>query len=610
MTANRLFTILTALCCLLTPAAPAADSPLSPPVPEGRDPALWTLMSEYLEAIHTRSPESIGPQFGDERLNDRMGDVSAAAELAWVDNLVSFRASAADLDPAGFSEADRLDADLLRYTLDQQLAAAPLKRWQMPVSGQAGPQVWLPQLADQLPMSTDKHRRDYLQRLKQVPIIIGDTMDNMRLGVAEGRVPPRAVVEPAVAQAIAQANPDDAADPTQSPFYRPFLTIDQDSDIAREARAVIADRIIPVYQEFALFLQNAYLPLCRDSAGISRGVDGPGAYDIAVAEHTTLPEATARSIHETGLAEVARIRAEMLEVIARTGWDGNNSAWNSDDEKFAAFIQFLRTDPRFYHDDPDALLEGYKVICKDIDAEMPRLFATLPRLSYGVRPLPLFASAAAPTAYYYPGSPAAGLPGYFTANITRLDQRPKYEMVALTLHEAVPGHHHQIALAQELEGQHPLRTTMGFTAFVEGWALYAERLGLEVGEPPRGLYNDPYDDFGRLNFEMWRALRLVVDTGIHAFDWPREEAIAYMTANSALSTHNIASEVDRYIAWPGQATGYKIGQLKILELRAHAEAQLADKFDRRTFHDALLNAGALPLPVLEAKIHRWIDTQR
>tara|TARA_R110000782_G_scaffold12913_1_gene38205 strand:- start:11621 stop:13465 length:1845 start_codon:yes stop_codon:yes gene_type:complete len=599
------------LILLALPLAPAAAavSPLSPPVPEGRDSALWTLMSEYLEAMHERSPESVGPSFGDERLNDRLGDVSAAAEEAWNEQVAAFRLRAESLPLTDFTGPDRLDADLLIFDLDRQIAGAPFKGWQMPINSQGGPQVWLPQLSDRVPMRTEAHRRDYLARLRQVPIVVGDTIDNMRLGLAEGRVPPRAAVEPAVAQAMNQAAAAYRTDPASSPFYRPFLTADQDSELAREARAVIAERIVPVYQELALFLQNEYLPACRASFGASEGVDGIALYNHALTEHTTLPDATAESIHRTGLAEVARIRAEMMDVIARTDWTGNETAWADDDAKFAAFVDFLRTDPRFYFTNPDDLLSAYKVASKDIDAEMPALFGRLPRLSYGVRPIPTFAARAAPTAYYYPGSLPAGIPGYFMANLTSLDHRPRYEMVALTLHEAVPGHHHQIALAQELENQHPLRTTYGFTAFVEGWALYAERLGLEVGPAEGGLYADPYDDFGRLNFEMWRALRLVVDTGIHAFGWPRQEAIDLITANSALSAHNIVSEVDRYIGWPGQATGYKMGQIRISAMRARAEDTLGDAFDRRAFHDALLESGALPMPVLEAKMDRWLQEQ-
>lgn len=607
------------LALALAPAAPAlaqggpadrAESPLSPPAPEGRDPGLWAFMSRYLEALHERSPEWIGPAFGDERLNDRLGDTSARAEQEWIETVTEFRIELERLPKDGFTEPDRLDAGLLAHELDRQIAGAPFRAWQTPVTSQGGPQVWLPQLGDRVPMATEKHRRDYLQRLKQVPIVVGDTMENMRLGIAEGRVPPRAAVEPAVAQAMTQANPEYRRQPENSPFYRPFRDADQDSDTARQARRVIAELIVPVYEEFALFLQNEYLPACRETVGISDGVDGQAAYDHALAVHTTLPDATAESVHRTGREQVARIRAEMMGVIARTDWQGNNAAWNSDDEKFLAFVQYLRSDPRFYFTEPEDLLNAYKVASKDIDAEMPRLFRRLPRLSYGVRAIPTFAARAAPTAYYYRGSLEGGIPAWFMANLTSLHQRPKYDIVALTLHEGVPGHHHQIALAQELENQHPLRATFGFTAFVEGWALYAELLGLEVGGPPgRGLYADPYDDFGRLNFEMWRALRLVVDTGIHAMGWTRQDAIDIMTANSALTEHNIAAEVDRYIGWPGQATGYLMGQLKIRELRARAEQQLGDRFDLRSFHDALLDAGALPLPVLEAKIDRWIDEQ-
>lgn len=592
-------------------ALAAAGSPLSPPVPPGRDPGLWAFMSRYLEALHEASPEWVGPAFGDERLNDRLGDVSATAQAAWERRITEFRLEIERLPRNRFSPADQLDADLLIYELDRQIAGFPFKSWQMPVNSQGGPQVWLPQLSGQLPMRTDKHRRDYLQRLKQVPLVVGDTIENMRWGIVDGRVPPRAAVEPAVAQALAQANPDYLADPSTNPFYRPFLTIDQNSELAREARRVIAEQIVPVYQELALFLQNEYLPACRETVAISDGIDGLAAYDHALTVHTTLPDVTAESIHRMGLEQVARLRAEMMRTIARSDWAGNQSAWESEGHKFAAFTQYLRTDPRFYFTDPEDLLNAYKIASKNIDAEMPRLFRRLPRLSYGVAPIPAFAARAAPTAYYYPGSIEAGNAGMFMANLSNLEQRPKYDIIALTLHEGVPGHHHQIALAQELEGQHPLRSTFGFTAFVEGWALYAELLGLEVGGPPgQGLYADPYDDFGRLNFEMWRAMRLVVDTGLHALGWTRQQAIDYMIANSALSPHNIASEVDRYIGWPGQATGYLMGQLRIRAMRAKAEQALGDRFDLRAFHDALLESGALPLTVLEYKMDRWIADQR
>jgi len=367
---------------------------------------------------------------------------------------------------------------------------------------------------------------------------------------------------------------------------------------------------VPVYTELAVFLSNEYLPATHEEIGAGQSIDGRGAYDAMIAAHSTLPELSADDIHQIGLGEVQRIRAEMMVVIARTDWSGNRGSYASPDAKFDAFVEYLRTDERFYYDDPQALLDGYKVLSKTIDPELADLFGTLPRLPYGVRPLPAMAAESAPTAYYYPGAQSVGRPGYFVANLSKLDQRPKYEMLALTLHEAVPGHHLQIALAQEIEDQHPIRKTMGFTGFVEGWALYAEKLGLEMGAGERGLYRDPYDDFGRLNFEMWRALRLVVDTGMHAMGWSREKAIDYMAANSALAEHNIAAEVDRYIGWPGQATGYKLGKLEILRIRRQAEEALGDAFDIRAFHDELLGDGAMPLPVLREKMGRWIEDQR
>jgi len=271
-------------------------------------------------------------------------------------------------------------------------------------------------------------------------------------------------------------------------------------------------------------------------------------------------------------------------------------------DDFAKFVNFLRTDPRFYFTDKRDLLAGYRDIAKRIDANMPLLFGQLPRLPYGVKEMPGFIAAASPTAYYYSGSLKTGKPGYFVANTFNLDQRPKYEMVALTLHEAVPGHHHQISLAQEAEGVHEWRTTLSYTAFGEGWALYAERLGEEM----KDVYRTPYDRFGRLSYEMWRAMRLVVDTGIHAKQWKRQRAIDFMLANSALTEVNIAREVDRYIAWPGQATAYKIGELWIRRLRTEAEKELGDAFDLRAFHDTLLAVGSVPLPLLERRIHAWI----
>ncbi|MEZ6244000.1 MAG: DUF885 domain-containing protein [Phycisphaerales bacterium] len=608
-----------ALGVALTVELPALAAPEARPTaaraPE-RDPDLIALMDEILEATLETYPEQVGPALGDDRFNDRLSDNSPAAVAAWTQRQKAWLDRAKALDMRGASEEDLLDRDLLVYQLDLAVRLAALHREQMPVNTMGGPQVWLPQLWQSVPFTRPKHDADYVARLEQVANQIGDAIDEMRAGMEAGRVPPRVVVEPTVEQAMAQATPSIQADPTLSPFFTPLRKLDENDPLAQRAEAAIRDQIVPAYVELALFLQNEYLPACRATVAISDSVDGVEAYNLALKEHTTL-DLTADEVHKIGLSEVARIRAEMLDTIRRTDWYPREGAKYHDDQAlFDAFVAYLRSDPRFYFDDADELLAAYRDIAKRVDAEMPKLFAMLPRLPYGVRPIPPFAAKASPTAFYYPGSLKSGIPGYFMANTYALDQRPKYDMIALTLHEAVPGHHQQIALALELENVHPLRRMGGYTAFVEGWGLYAERLGLEMGVDDvddgadRGLYADPYDDFGRLNFEMWRALRLVVDTAIHTKGWSREQAIQYMLANGALTETNVANEVDRYIGWPGQATAYKIGQLKILELRARAEKALGEDFDLRAFHDAILDSGALPLPVLEKKIDRWIASQR
>lgn len=595
---------------LLLPSAPAWGQGYLPPVPEGRDPGLWDLMNRAIDTMYEANPMGIGPLLGDHSRDGELGDGSAAGIEKHTRLMGAYLEELKALDRSGFSDADTLDADLLRYQWTQDQRLAKFKDWQMPVNSIGGPQVWLPQLGDQMPTRTREDLANYLTRLKRVPIVVGDTIDNMRLGISEGRVPPRVVVEPTVEQSMAQANPEFREDPTKSPFYGPFEKLDEHDPLAVEAREIIAQRIVPVYMELAVFLNNEYLPACRDTVGAAQGVDGIEAYSAMIASHTTQPQYSADDVYRIGLDEVKRIKSEMMGVIARSDWTGNDKSWASPDAKFNAFTEYVRTNPRFYYDDPDDLLNAYRVICKAIDPELTKLFGTLPRLTYGVRPLPGLSAESAPTAYYYPGSLTNGLPGYFVANLTKLDQRPKTEMMALTLHEAVPGHHLQISLAQEVENQHPIRKTMGFTGFVEGWALYAEKLGLEMGEGEFGLYEDPYSDFGRLNMEMWRAMRLVVDTGMHSKGWSRERAVEFMQQNSALAMHNIESEIDRYIGWPGQATGYKMGEIEILKIRRLAEQTLGDAFDLRAFHDELLGDGALPLPVLREKMSRWIDTQR
>jgi len=321
----------------------------------------------------------------------------------------------------------------------------------------------------------------------------------------------------------------------------------------------------------------------------------------------TTTDLAAKQIHDIGQSEVKRIKAEMMNVIRSSDFyrERADSRKLEDQQLFNAFVRYLRNDPRFYHNTPDELLAGYRDICKQVDAQLPKFFKTLPRLPYGVDEIPSFMAPQQTTAYYQSGDIRNAQAGFFMANTYQLDQRPKYEMITLAMHEAVPGHHLQVALAQEMENQPEFRKDAWFTAYGEGWALYSERLAIEMG-----LITNSYDDFGRLTYEMWRACRLVVDTGMHALGWSRDQAIQFMLDNTALSELNIKNEIDRYIAWPGQATAYKIGELKIRELRAHAEKELGAKFDIRDFHDVVLGAGSVPLGVLERRVSQWIDGQK
>lgn len=593
--------------------AQPADAP-----PPGRSPELWGVLDDYVAWQMDQSPEW-ATQRGLPGYADRLSDPSPEATRSRLADMQSFLNSLARLSELPLSPADHEDIELLARDLQLGLEGARFHPEQTPVDARWGPQIWLPQMPDQLNFNKPGDYADFAARLEQIPWYLEQTTRQMRLGLEAGRVPPRASILGADQQAAALATEAIAADPTQSPFYRPFAALDDDHPTAARARAAIEEGVTPAFAEFARFLREEYIPACRESPAASDSVDGLAWYAHQLKVHTTT-DLTPDEVHQIGLREVARIRAEMIGVVKMTDWyadrlEATVDAPEDDDALLASFIDYLRTHPRFYHDSPEALLAGYRDIAKRVDAELPRFFRVMPRLPYGVREMPALAAPGSPTAYYYPGSLRAGVPGYFVANTYRLDQRPRYEMIALTLHEAVPGHHLQIAIKQELEGVHEFRTLQSVTAFSEGWALYAERLGLEMGDRPLsqggfGFYDDPYDNFGRLTYEMWRACRLVVDPGIHAKGWSRQQAIDFMLANTALSAHNVEKEVDRYIGWPGQACGYKLGELKIRELRALAEGTLGDDFDLRAFHDHLLAAGAIPLDVLESRMFDWVEAQR
>lgn len=592
------------------------------------DRAVLALLDEDDQAGLRRNP--IGAtRRGDRRYDALLPDLSPRAEAQELAENTALLARLEKIDRAALSKDNALNAMLLERSLKDRIEGARFNGWQQQVTPMDGPHQDLPQMPDSITFITEKHYEDYCARLESIPGYLDQSIANMREGLKAGNTPAKVVMGKAHEQALEQGDARFETDPTQHDLYRPFQKRGKDDALAARARKAIAQGAVPGFRGYGVFLRDEYIPGCRETIACADLPDGAARYRYALRVMTTT-DMTPEQIHDKGLAEVARIRAEMMQVIARSDFPEKNSHPGGGDDLFRAFLNYLRTDKRFVCRTADELLLGYRDVAKQWDAEMPRLFGRMPRLPYGVREMPLFIAPSQTTAFYQSGSLKNGQAGYFVANTYKLEERPKYDMVPLTLHEASPGHHHQIALAQEMENVPEWRKHRWHTAYGEGWGLYSERLGLEVGEgrpdstyapiPPgaaptprvkpgepgyKGMYQHPYDDFGRLTYEMWRAMRLVVDTGMHAKGWARDRAIRFMLDNSGLTRENVEREVDRYIAWPGQACAYKIGELKIRELREGAEKALGPKFDVRSFHDCVLGSGSVPLSVLEAMVQDW-----
>ncbi|MFT4887693.1 MAG: hypothetical protein ACI8V0_001924 [Pseudohongiellaceae bacterium] len=445
-------------------------------------------------------------------------------------------------------------------------------------------------------MTTAEDYEAYFARLREFPRYFRENMDNMREGIRTGFVLPQIVIDGVLPTVRAQVYDN----PEQSSLFDPLkslsdsLTPQQQEQILTEGRQAINEFAIPAFRELADFLENEYYPASSTSIGVTELAGGDDYYAHQIRRYTTLTNLSADEIHTIGLSEVSRIRTEMDALIDNLEFDGS----------FEEFTNFLRTDPKFYATSKEQLLKEAAFVAKKIDYRMPEFFGRLPRLPYGVVPVPDEIAPNYTTASYNSAPIGGTRGGAYWVNTYALDQRPLYELTALTLHEAVPGHHQQNAIARELDNLPDFRQQLGFSAFGEGWGLYAEKLGIEMG-----VYETPYDDFGRLSYEMWRACRLVIDTGIHAKGWSRDRALAYLSDNTSLSEANVRAEVDRYISWPAQALAYKLGEMKILELREKTETALGVEFDIREFHDAVLGNGALPLDALEASIDRFIASQ-
>jgi uncharacterized protein (DUF885 family) len=447
-----------------------------------------------------------------------------------------------------------------------------------------------------MPLRTAKDYENYIARLNAFPAYLGQVQALLEKGMQTGWTQPAGPLRSIPRQIEEQLVGDAEASALYAPFVKfPEGVPAQDRErLAAAARKAIGAGVFPALTRLHDFVRDRYLPAGRPRIAANSLPDGKAYYEFAIRDYTTTT-LSADQIHDLGMSEVKRIRGEMQKVIGESGFNGS----------FDEFLSFLRTDPRFYYTKPEDLLIGYRDIAKRADEQLPSLFAELPRTPYGVQPFPDFEAPSQTTARYYPGAEDGSRAGLFMANLYKLDARPKYEMEALTLHEAVPGHHLQIARAQELTDLPAFRRNGGYTAYVEGWGLYAESLGTEMG-----FYTDPYSHFGQLTYEMWRACRLVVDTGMHAKGWSRQQAIDFMKENTAKTELDITVEIDRYIVWPGQALAYKLGELKLKELRARATQALGEKFDVRRFHNAVLDNGPLPLTVLEREIDRWIAAQR
>ena len=550
------------------------------------------LFGDYWNFQMERSP-MWATYLGDHRFDDRIPDLSMEARGRERVALEGFLQRAIDLGKQGLiGPGDSLNADLFAREIKIELDDWEWHDELMPITQQSGPQIDFAELANYHPFKTVRDVENYILRLKQFGEYIRQHIIRMNLGMDQGLVPARITIEKALPQVQAHV----VADPATSVFAEAIDKMDSTIPEAERARlrkeilAAILNHVIVGYDMLGTYLRTAYLPHCRDTVGCLALPRGKERYANRARRYTTT-SLTPEQIHDLGFKELKWIRAAMEQIKDSVGFKGTLNE----------FIEHLKTDPQFHYSTPDSLVEGFKTILAEMDKKLPLLFGKLPKTPYSYREIEPYRAASAPDAYYYSAPDDGSRPGYFYINSYKPEQRPKYTMQALAFHEAVPGHHMQISIQQELTGLPDFRRHGGYTAFVEGWGLYSERLPKEVG-----FYNDPYSEFGRLTYEAWRACRLVIDPGIHYMGWTREQAIQFMRENTGLSDLNIESEIDRYIAWPGQATAYKIGQLQILKLRAMAQTELGPRFDVRAFHDELLSDGALPLELLEKKMMRWV----
>jgi uncharacterized protein (DUF885 family) len=531
---------------------------------------------------------------GDHRYDDQLPKVSLADEHRRHAARRGFLKRLEAIDRDALPVADRANYDIFGRGLRDQIREHEFQTYLMPIVDRWGFHIDFPELPRNTTLATTTDYENYIARLGGFADYAAGHIELMREGVRRGMTVPSVIMQ----RFKEPLEPQIVDDPENSLLYKPLREFPsavpktEHERLRAAARKAIAGSVVPGYRKFLEFMKDEYVPNCRGTIAAAALPKGRDYYRFCVAKFTTLDDRSPDEVHAIGQAEVKRIRAEMDQIIRDVKFDGD----------FSKFTEFLRTEPKFYPKSAEELEKEVAFVLKRMDGQLPSLFGRLPRMPYGVRQVPDYIAPQSVAAYYQTPTGDGRRAGFFYINTYNLPSRPLYMLEALSLHEAVPGHHLQLAIQQELENIPPFRKYTGFTAFVEGWALYSERLGLEAG-----FYKDPYSNFGRLSMEMWRACRLVVDTGIHHLGWTRDQAIEFMRANSPMPLHDIRAEIDRYIGWPGQALAYKTGEMKIRELRTNAEERLGKQFDVRAFHDVVLGSGALPLGMLEANVRAWVD---
>jgi uncharacterized protein (DUF885 family) len=561
---------------------------------DGNRKALNQIFEDYWQDNLVHSPE-FASMLGDKRFNDQISDYSVKAFNERLSREQGFLMRLAAIDTAGLSDQEKISRDLLLRQIVDDQESAEFKEWEMPINQMGGIYTTYPDLAAQLSFTTVKDYDDWIARLGLIPKAFDQVTANMALGIEDHRVPPKYLLEKALDQVKIMA----AEKPEDSPLALPLKSFPatikplEQERIKKQTLDAISQDVLPAYMRLARFMEVSYVAAGRTDPGISSLTDGAKYYQFLIHRNTTT-DLTPEQIHQIGLDEVKRDETEMLAIAQKLGFND-----------LASFRASLNTNAKLKATSGDAVLAAYKSYLGPMEAKLPQLFGHLPKAKLEVVPVPAYLEKVMYPAYYEEGAPDGSRPGRLRVNEYNATDRNLYAIEAIAYHEGVPGHHLQISTAQELTDIPTFRKYEGYTAFVEGWGLYSERLGKEVG-----FYQDPYSDYGRLQADIWRAIRLVVDTGVHSQHWTRDQVVQYFHDHSAIEETTIQTETDRYIGWPGQALAYKIGQLKILELRDRAKKALGDKFDLRAFHDQVLDAGALPLDVLSDRIDAWIASQK